>query len=239
MMDMVTDFHSHILPGIDDGSESVEESIVLLRMEAEQGLAHVIATPHFYPRHDTPEQFLARRAQAEELLREEMEKHPGLPRVSVGAEVSWFRGISESDALPLLTAVGGKFILLEMPVGPWPESVCLELERIRSIWGITPVIAHAERCFVPFRTRRFLRQLSELPVLVQADAAFFLNGFTAGRAIKLLKADRIHLLGSDCHNLTDRKPNLGAAAERIRRKLGQNALERICEYEHRLLRDRD
>lgn len=239
MMDMVTDFHSHILPGIDDGSESLAESIALLRMEAEQGVTHVIATPHFYARHDTPEAFLARRARAEALLRAAMEKYPGLPRVSVGAEVAYFRGISESDALPLLAAPGGKCILLEMPAGPWPESICRELEKIPGIWGITPVIAHAERCFAPFRTRRFLRQLAQLPVLVQVNGTFFRNKFTAAAAMKMLKADQIHLLGSDCHNLTNRKPDLGHAAELIRRKLGREALSRICEYERQLLTDRD
>lgn len=232
---MVTDFHSHILPRVDDGSESLEESIALLRMEAEQGITHVIATPHFYARHDTPEKFLMRRTKAQELLREEMAKYSGIPRVSVGAEVAYFRGISESDMLPQLLAPGGKCILLEMPVGPWTDSVCRELARIRGIWGITPVIAHAERCCVPFRTRRFLRQLDELPVLVQADAEFFLNKGSAGMAMTMLKSNQIHLLGSDCHNLTDRKPNLGTAAEQIQRKLGQDALSRICEYERQLL----
>lgn len=239
MMDMVTDFHSHILPGIDDGSESLEESIAMLRLEADQGITHVMATPHYHPRHDAPEAFLARRAGAEELLREEMKKHPGLPRVSVGAEVKFFRGISESDALPLLTGAGGKWILLEMPPGPWPDSICQELKRIRNIRGIVPVIAHGERCLRPFAKRRFLRQLAQLPVLVQADAAFFRNRFTAAAALALLKTDQIHLLGSDCHNLTGRKPDLGTAAERIRQKLGQDAISRICEYERQILDSRN
>ena len=64
-MSAVIDFHSHVLPGIDDGSPSVEASVEMLRMEAEQGIRHVVATPHFYPRHDTPEHFLRRRAEAE------------------------------------------------------------------------------------------------------------------------------------------------------------------------------
>ena len=86
-MNGIIDFHSHILPGIDDGSQSVEESIALLRKEAEQGVTQVIATPHFYPRYDAPEQFLKRRSEAEAALREEMSKHSGLPQLFVGAEV--------------------------------------------------------------------------------------------------------------------------------------------------------
>ena len=62
---MVTDFHSHILPGIDDGSQSVEESVELLQMEAAQGIRHVVATPHFYPQHDDLDRFLEKRDHAE------------------------------------------------------------------------------------------------------------------------------------------------------------------------------
>ena len=60
-MTHLTDFHSHILPGVDDGSTSVEESIAMLRMLSRQGVSHVVATPHFYPNYDDPEQFLRRR----------------------------------------------------------------------------------------------------------------------------------------------------------------------------------
>ena len=81
-MQMVTDFHSHILPEIDDGSRSVEESIAMLRIEAEQGIRHVVATPHFYPQYQTPEVFLEKRDRAEAILREEMQKHEGLPHLS-------------------------------------------------------------------------------------------------------------------------------------------------------------
>ena len=86
----ITDFHSHILPGIDDGSRCVEESIAMLRMEAEQGITQVIATPHFYPSHHRPEDFLAKRREAEEGLQEARSGQDGLPRVLVGAEVYFF-----------------------------------------------------------------------------------------------------------------------------------------------------
>ena len=75
-MNMLSDFHSHILPGIDDGSKTVEESIALLRAEAEQGVKRVVATPHFYSNRDTMEGFLERRHAAVEALRQAMEAHP-------------------------------------------------------------------------------------------------------------------------------------------------------------------
>ena len=117
-MSTFVDFHSHVLPGIDDGSACLEQSIAMLQTEAEQGIEHVVATPHFYAHHDNPERFLRRREAAEARLREEMERHPGLPKLSIGAEVYYFPGISNSDALKELTIDKKRCILIEMPVSP-------------------------------------------------------------------------------------------------------------------------
>ena len=234
---MVTDFHSHILPGIDDGSANVEESIRMLQMEASQGIRHVVATPHFYARYDAPEIFLEKRDAAEALLRERMRKLPGLPELSIGAEVYYFRGMSESEFLPRLTIQGKGCILIEMPQAPWTEESLREIEAIWTNRGILPIIAHIDRYIAPFRTHRIPEKLACMPVLVQANASFFLDRSTSAMALRMLKADRIQLLGSDCHNAGSRKPNLGEAADLIRRKLGPEALQRIAGYENRILQD--
>ena len=221
------DFHTHILPGVDDGSASVEESLELLRLEAEQGISQVVLTPHFYPRYDDPDSFLRRRDRAESALRRSLEGHDGFPEVTVGAEVHFFRGISESEHLNRLTFSEKGCILIEMPPAPWQDSMYRELERIHTHRGLTPVIAHVDRYISPFRTHGIPRALEELPVLVQANASFFLNRSTSSMAMKLLREGRIHLLGSDCHNLTTRRPNLGPAMDRIRGKLGPGALRKV------------
>ena len=221
------DFHSHILPGIDDGSKTAEESIAMLTMAAEQGIECVVATPHFYPSYDTPEHFLENRARAEAQLREALRQRTDLPEVVVGTEVYFFRGISQSELLPELTIRGKRCILLEMPPAPWPEDFYRELEEIWDKWAVTPIIAHIDRYIGPFRTYGIPERLSRLPVLVQANADFFLGRLTAPMALRMLKQDRIQLLGSDCHNLTSRKPNLGQALETIRQKLGQETVEEI------------
>lgn len=229
------DFHTHILPGIDDGSDSPEQSIAMLRMEADQGVTHVVLTPHFYPRYDNPEAFLTRRAAAEAALRRAMADHTGLPEVILGAEVHFFRGISDSDSLPQLTFSGNRCILIEMPPPPWSDSMYRELAAIREKRDIIPVIAHIDRYIRPLRTCGIPERLSELPVLVQANAGFFLDRFAAPLALRLLREDQIQLLGSDCHNLTTRAPNLGAAGAVIRRKLGEEALARIYDYAEDIL----
>ena len=224
---MATDFHSHILPGIDDGSQSLEESLEMLRMEAEQGIHHVVATPHFYPRHDEVQRFLNRRIQAEELLRERIRGEQDLPEISVGAEVYFFSGISDSDAISRLTIGKKRYILLEMPQSPWKDHMYREVENIYVQQGIVPIIAHVDRYISPFRTYGIPERLAELPVLVQANASFFLDRRTSGMAMRMLKKGQIHLLGSDCHNRKHRPPRLGYAIQSIRQRLGDDVLRTI------------
>lgn len=232
-MSMVIDFHSHILPGIDDGSQSLEQSIAMLQKEAEQGIHHVIATPHFYAQHDKPERFLQKREEAERLLRRELARHKNLPDISVGAEVYYYNGISDSDILSELTIGGKRYILIEMPLPPWTDRMYRELENIWIKQSLMPIVAHVDRYIAPFHTGGIPEKLERLPVMVQANASFFLEKRTKGMALRMLKKGRIQLLGSDCHNLTDRAPNLGDAVQLIEKKIGPDMIAyiRSCQDE--------
>lgn len=223
-MQKITDFHSHILPGIDDGSDSIAASLVLLEMSAAQGIGHMVATPHFYAHREPLEDFLDRRSRAEQLLRLAVREREDLPDFSVGAEVFFFRGMSETDMLHRLTLGNSPYILVEMPFTRWTEAHYRELENIWTRQGITPVVAHVERYFGRFSDRGIPRALADLPVLVQSNASFFLK---RGSAMKLLKEGKVHLLGSDCHDPDRRPPKLGDAVSRIRDILGESALARL------------
>lgn len=227
----MTDFHSHILPCVDDGSDSIQMSLDMLHRQAEQGIDRVVATPHFYARHDNPDRFLARRAEAEARLRDAMAAESGLPELTLGAEVHYFSGISHCDVLHELTIDGKRCILIEMPPPPWTESMYRELEGLITRQNLRPIIAHVDRYIRPLRTYRIPQRLAELPVLVQANAEFFLHRRTQKFAMGLLRAGKVHVLGSDCHDLTDRPPNLEAAFHEIHRCCGEEILGRLREYE--------
>lgn len=231
----IVDFHSHILPGIDDGSKNLQESLRMMRLSVQQGIRHMVATPHFYPRYDSPETFLRKREEAADKLRKAMVDEPDLPEISIGAEVYFFSGISDSELIKALTIEGKRCILIEMPQSPWKESHYRELEGIYIKNGITPIVAHIDRYIRPFHTHGIPERLEQMPVLVQANAEFFLRSSTRNMAMKMLKKDRIHLLGSDCHNLSSRSPDLGDAVELIEQKLGENALAGIQIYQDDVL----
>ena len=228
------DFHTHILPGIDDGCASLEESIALLQMQAQQGIRHVVATPHFYAHHDHLDAFLERREAAEQLLRAEMAKYPDLPQLHVGTEVHYFAEMSQSEHLHRFAISGTRHILIEMPLCPWTEQMYRQLEQIYTHQGLTPIVAHVDRYIRPLQTHQIPQKLGKLPVLVQANAEFFLNKQTASMAMRLLGNGQIHLLGSDCHNAVDRKPNLQSACAAIEKRLGQKAAA-IAQWEQAVL----
>lgn len=234
---MLTDFHTHILPGIDDGSQTPEESLALLRMQAEQGVGRVVLTPHFYPRYESPDSFLEKRERALAQLKAAIAGSSPVPELVAGAEVYFFRGMSESDVLSELTVGSSNCILIEMPPAPWPEEVLRELAQIREKRGLTPVIAHLDRYIAPLRNYGLPKRLAQMPVLVQVNGSFFLDRRTEAMALRMLKRDQIQLLGSDCHNTADRKPNLGQTVQRVRQKLGDAALRSVQNYESQIFGD--
>lgn len=226
----ISDLHTHILPGIDDGSASLEQSVAMLGIQWEQGVKTVVLTPHFYPRTDTPEQFLRRRAQAFSDLREAV-GDKSLPRMVCGAEVRYFHGISDCDCLEQLTIGDGRCILIEMGTPPWTGQMLGELEDIYRKQRLIPVLAHIDRYISPWRYGAVLKSLQKLPVMLQANGSFFLRPATRALALRMLKDGQIHLIGSDCHDLADRRPNLDRVVDVICRRLGPEALERIRENE--------
>lgn len=234
-MSRIVDFHSHILPGIDDGSASVEESLEMLRMESAQGIRQVVATPHFYAHNDTPEAFLSRRRKAVARLREGMANQTEMPEIILGAEVYFFHGISDCEALSELTIGENGYILIEMPPAPWTRRMYDELEEIQAKWDITPIIAHVDRYLGLLSAHGIPEQLAQMPLLVQANAGFFLRNSSRARALRMLERDQIQLLGSDCHNLTSRKPNLEEALQVIARHLPSDTTERIGFYQKQIL----
>ena len=232
---MRIDFHSHILPGIDDGSADVNESIRMLQMERKQGIEVVVATPHFYPQRDTLQDFLFKRDQAYMRLFEAMHGAGDLPQVIVGAEVYYYPGISESDVLADLTIDGTNCILIEMPMTVWTDAMYRDLEQIHVRCGITPIIAHVNRYIKPLKTYGIPQRLQRRPVWVQSNGSFFLQRSTRRMALRMLEEGKIHLLGSDCHNLTSRPPNLDTVRSCISHHLGEEVIDSIRANESEII----
>lgn len=229
----MTDFHSHILPGIDDGCKTVEESIQVLKMMAEQGIERVAATPHFYASQsgESPEEFLVRRNAAENLLREKMKETEGLPEIFCGAEVKYFRGMSGVEDLRKLTYQWTNLLLVEMPFEKWSDKVIKEVLSLNEKLDVIPVLAHIERYFSYQKNLNWIYDFKDEGILMQMNGEYILGAFSSHKALKLIKNHAIDFLGSDTHNTTDRKPNLGPAIEKIEKKADEEIMDRFMHYE--------
>ena len=174
------DFHSHILPAMDDGSRNIEESLQMLRMLQEQGVERVIATPHFYADENPPDVFLRRRADAWEHLRAHHTQ--GLPHVLLGAEAHYFQGISRTAQVRQLCIQDTGVLLLEMPFSGWSSRTVEDLAALAQQQEMTVVLAHVER-YLPDQPRALWPKLRRMGILFQCNASFFLDWRTKLRAV--------------------------------------------------------
>lgn len=206
------DIHSHILPEMDDGSKSTTESLAMLRTAAAQGISVMAATPHFYPQQNDPESFLLRRALSVERLWKEWEE--GLPELILGAEVAYFEGISRAEKMRELCYEGTNLLLLEMPFASWTERMAKEVQMLGRQCGIHVLLAHVER-YRHYKKAPVWNELLAGEVSVQCNAEFFIDRWTKRRARHMLEVGEIQLIGSDCHNMRSRMPNMGEALQVI------------------------
>lgn len=218
------DFHSHILPGMDDGSKNENESLQMLKRSAEQGIGVLALTPHFYADRDTPESFLERRAKSYEKL--SAVKIRKAPQLLLGAEVKYFSGIHKAQAIHQLRLQGTKYLLLEMPFSKWTQRMLDEISELNQSREIDVVIAHIDRC-LSMQKRGVIESLLSDGICFQANADCFLNWRKRGKMLRMLESGYISFLGSDCHNLTDRPPQIGEALEVISKKLGAETVEML------------
>lgn len=221
------DWHSHILPEMDDGSRSVAESIAIINVQASQGVKTIIATPHFYADDETVESFLNRREKAFACLSSKLPQNS--PEIRLGAEARYYQGISRMKNLHSLKIEGTKLLLLEMPVARWTESVVRELLELSGKGNLKIVLAHVER-YMRFQSSGVLERLIESGIMMQVNASFFTTFTSKRKALFLLQKGNIHMVGSDCHNMTSRSPKIGKAFETIRRKLGDDYIDQMNEY---------
>ena len=228
-----TDFHSHVLPCVDDGSRSVEESLRMLAESRSQGVRRIVATPHFYPRIHKPEDFLEKRRVAVETLASAMTQNAACkedyPDLYVGAEVAYFSGISRCDWMKKMCISGSRILLVEMPFERWSVKMLEELFEMKNSLGIVPVIAHLDRYF-SYQSRELIDELFVEELLIQCNAESFSDGKTRKKVLKMLKEGKIDFIGSDCHGDTVRAPNMGEAYKVISGKLGEDAVNKLNEF---------
>ena len=227
----MTDLHTHILPGMDDGAPTAEESIAMLRAQSAQGVSRVALTPHFYRHRERTEEFLRRREAAWLRLQAAMDALPqqerdALPELALGAEVAWKPNTGRWEELEQLRIGADGPVLLELPFSPWGAPMLDQLYDLVCRTRCTLVLAHLNRYFKG-QKKDYIRQLYGMGLAIQLDAVKLDRVLERGTLLRLLRQNRPFLLASDCHNLTDRPPCLGRVAPVMEKKLGRPLAEQI------------
>ncbi len=194
MIDLTLDYHSHVLPGCDHGSDGLETSLRQLEMAAAAGVKTICATPHFYPHRESVEMFLNRRAETAKLLLDSKPKDT--PSVQLGAEVLICDGMETLDGLPRLCWEGTNELLLEMPFYDWPDSIWDTLYLLLERQDIQVVLAHADRY-----PKEDIEQLIADGVPLQLNVECLTKPFKRGRYLSWIKSGYVKYLGSDIHML--------------------------------------
>ncbi len=220
------DFHTHILPTMDDGSKNPEMSLGMIRRLAGQGVTDIVLTPHFYASQNSIEKFLARRDKSMKQLLSAAEGANMGVRLHPGAEVLFIDYIDRIEGIDEMTIGKTHYLLLEMPFIPWEKRYIDTVYKLMCN-NITPIIAHFERYIPILGSMDYIYELKKLGCILQMNAESFNGFFKKARAVKFFADGTASLLGTDCHNLDSRPPEIKAARDGLLKKLGPKSLEEM------------
>lgn len=209
----MVDTHLHILPGIDDGPATMAEAMLLADALVADGVTIAVATPHVSDRYpNTPAEIVGALGATQTALREAGHAL----RLTGGAELALERMPALGDGELAELSIGGhdRHVLLECPRSSWPLDFELHTTRLRQL-GLTPVIAHPERCAAVQADHAPLLRLVDAGALVQITASSLCGHAGRGArrcARELIDAKAAQIVASDAHGATHRPPRLTAAA---------------------------
>jgi protein-tyrosine phosphatase len=226
-----TDYHSHVLPGMDDGAQDLATSTTMMTMYRNQHVKRLVATPHYYAHKETVHKFLKRREEAFNRFGELRDYLTVLP----GAEVRVEHGLCETPQVDRLTMGESKCILFELPFSPLKEWMLSEVLNIAYSYKITPIFAHIERYTELFTTEDMERLLSIQDAVYQISNRTLFKRDTRAFVLDLANAGYKIVFGSDAHNSHERFPNNIEAFKTLRFKLSKEVLTRLLEFSENLL----
>lgn len=224
------DIHSHILPGVDDGAASLDDSIVLVRELADAGVTDIIATPHYVDETNYISEVAANSKLLKE-LNDRIEKENINVKVYLGNEIyisNRILGLLTNEAIVPLA--DSKYLLVELPMsGEFPSYYDVFLELIRE--GYKVILAHPERYDAFQKDFDSILELHNMGVLLQCNIGSFVGHYgKAARKLveRLAKNDMIFAVASDIHH--PRGPKfVPDAIKRISKFYGTFELEDILE----------
>lgn len=197
------DLHTHILPGIDDGAENLQESIAMIGMERTSGVNKLFLTPHFYPEEADLPDFLSVRSQSWSSLKDSLGDE-NMHQIRLGAEVRYCPQLLSLE-LSQLTLEHSSYLLLELPGQWYPAYLPETMEKLLED-GFFPILAHVERCSYFRNEPALLKRLADMGVLAQVSAGALFDRKDRKFSLACLEHHLAQIVASDAHNTGSRKP---------------------------------
>lgn len=210
------DIHSHMLFKMDDGANSLVDSINMAKMAVSNGTRKMFMTPHYSPE-NSPANFFEVCDNRLSQLREALLKEKIDLEIKGGAEVKLSYELSKNKSLNRMVLDDTSYILLELRQNQVPLWLEFELYNIM-LKGLCPIIAHGERIENLNSKLPLLKKLSEQGVLIQVNSESLNAGlfdYYRGKAKLLMKNNLAHLIGSDGHDTINRKPIISKNKETV------------------------
>lgn len=204
------DIHSHILFNIDDGAETLEDSVKLCRDAADNGVKLITATPHFFD-YSHIRSFVSERNHKISVLREILDEEDIPISVVAGSELFLNDKVFSAGDLDALTINGSRYMLCEFPLGPFDiDRAPLWIDELVSR-GYTPIVAHPERYIEFHRNLYIIDELLDREVVFQVniDSLTGKNGEEPQKmAVDMVMRKIALLIGSDAHDTEYRHTRL-------------------------------
>jgi len=226
---VMVDLHCHVLPAIDDGCESLEQSLEFCKVALQDGVTTLVATPHQKPgQYENP---------PESIHQKVLELRAALGEAGIDVEI--VEGAEVYHTLDLVarlrerkvTTLGatGRYLLLELPFQQTPLRVEEAVFQLR-LAGVTPVLAHPERIYYLSSDIERLEKLVRLGCLSQVTGAALLGGFgdrVRDVSERMLERNLVHVISSDAHDTIYRPPVLARARDKAAELVGPERAEQM------------
>lgn len=225
----MVDIHHHLLPGLDDGSNSLETSVQMAKQAAADGITHIVCTPHANGQYRFDPAVNANRLGE---LRACLAAENVAVTLGSGCDFHLsFENVEQAKRDPSRFSINGfGYLLVEPPDYGIPPGLTETLYELQ-LAGLTPVLTHPERNptlqVEPERMRPWLR--GGLLVQVTADSLTGHKGRKAQRMAQMLLEKRwVHFLATDAHNTTTRPPRMKEAHDLVATKYGVSYAHALC-----------
>jgi len=216
----MADIHNHVLPDVDDGADSLETSLEMLRRGLEEGIEAAVLTPHFKPEDDEEKAQLHQRRFAE---LQEAVQGAGMPvQLFLGAEVGFRFGLAEAARWPGIALAGSRYVLVDLPPGPLPGGLEKGMFELRTA-GFRPILGHPERQRQLTGDEGKLRRMREQDLLFQVDFGSLTGRFgqrTQEAARMLAERDWAEFVVSDGYDLEKRPDTFQASRQWVEENRG-------------------